>query len=88
MTVVIATKQKSAQVIINKGGTQGPAGPTGPQGPAGPSGIPGNTGVTAGTYGGAEQIPVITVGVDGRVTNSANVSVSAPLPNILMLSGM
>jgi len=46
------------------------------------------TGVTAGTYGGAEQIPVITVGVDGRVTNSANVSVSAPLPNILMLSGM
>ena len=47
-----------------------------------------NTGVTAGTYGGAEQIPVITVGVDGRVTNSANVSVSAPLPNILMLSGM
>ena len=47
-----------------------------------------NTGVTAGTYGGEEQIPVITVGVDGRVTNSANVSVSAPLPNILMLSGM
>jgi hypothetical protein len=47
-----------------------------------------NTGVSAGTYGGEEQIPVITVGADGRVTNSANVSVSAPLPNILMLSGM
>ncbi len=47
-----------------------------------------NTGVTAGVYGGAEQIPVITVGDDGRVTTSANVSVSAPLPNILMLSGM
>jgi len=47
-----------------------------------------NTGVSAGTYGGEEQIPVITVGADGRVLSSANVSVSAPLPNILMLSGM
>lgn len=46
------------------------------------------TGVTAGTYGGAEQIPVIVVGADGRLTSSSNVSVSAPLPNILMLSGM
>jgi hypothetical protein len=46
------------------------------------------TGVSAGTYGGAEQIPVIVVGVDGRVTSSSNVSASAPLPNILMLSGM
>lgn len=46
------------------------------------------TGVTSGTYGGAEQIPVIVIGVDGRITSSANVSVSAPLPNILMLSGM
>ena len=46
------------------------------------------TGVTAGIYGGAEQIPVIVVGVDGRVTSSSNVSASAPLPNILMLSGM
>ena len=46
------------------------------------------TGVSDGTYGGAEQIPVITVGADGRVTTSSNVSVSAPLPNILMLSGM
>ena len=46
------------------------------------------TGVSAGTYGGAEQIPVIVVGVDGSVTSSSNVSASAPLPNILMLSGM
>jgi phosphomannomutase len=46
------------------------------------------TGVAAGTYGGAEQIPVIVVGADGRLTSSSNVSVSAPLPNILMLSGM
>ena len=47
-----------------------------------------NTGGSAGTYGGEEQIPVIIVGADGRVSSSANVSVSAPLPNILMLSGM
>jgi len=47
-----------------------------------------NTGVSAGTYGGAEQIPVITVDAQGRLSTAANVSVSAPLPNILMLSGM
>lgn len=46
------------------------------------------TGVSAGTYGGAEQIPVITVGADGRITSSSNVAASAPIPNILMLSGM
>ena len=47
-----------------------------------------NTGVSAGTYGGEEQIPVITVDSQGRLSTAANVSVSAPLPNILMLSGM
>ena len=35
------------------------------------------TGVAAGTYGGATQIPVVTVGTDGRVTYSANVAFSA-----------
>ena len=46
------------------------------------------TRISGGTYGGEEQIPVITIGADGRISSSANVSVSAPLPNILMLSGM
>jgi carbon monoxide dehydrogenase subunit G len=36
------------------------------------------TGVASGTYGGATQIPVITVGTDGRVTYSANVSSGGP----------
>lgn len=46
------------------------------------------TAVTPGTYGGEEQIPVIVVDQQGRLTSAANVAVSAPLPNILMLSGM
>ena len=46
------------------------------------------TAVTPGTYGGADQIPVVVVDQQGRLTSAANVSVSAPLPNILMLSGM
>ena len=36
-----------------------------------------NTGVTLGSYGGATQIPVVTVGTDGRVTYAANVAFSA-----------
>lgn len=47
-----------------------------------------DTTVTPGTYGGAENIPVIVVDQQGRLTSAANVSVQAPLPNILMLSGM
>ena len=47
-----------------------------------------DTAVTPGTYGGEEQVPVIVVDQQGRLTSAANVSVSAPLPNILMLSGM
>lgn len=47
-----------------------------------------STTVTPGTYGGEEQIPVIVVDQKGRLTSASNVSVSAPLPNILMLSGM
>jgi len=35
------------------------------------------TGVSSGSYGGSTQIPVITVGTDGRVTYSANVAFSA-----------
>jgi len=46
------------------------------------------SGVFAGTYGGEEDIPVLTVNTEGRITSAANVSVAAPLPNILMLSGM
>lgn len=34
------------------------------------------TGVTANTYGGSSQIPVITIGVDGRVTAAANTSIT------------
>jgi hypothetical protein len=45
------------------------------------SGIDGNflanTGVTAAVYGGASQIPVVTVDEKGRITSAANVSISA-----------
>ena len=37
-----------------------------------------NTGVTAAVYGGASQIPVVTVDEKGRITSAANVSVSIP----------
>jgi hypothetical protein len=46
------------------------------------SGIDGNflanTGVTAAVYGGASQIPVVTVDEKGRITSAANVGVSIP----------
>ena len=35
-----------------------------------------NTGVTTGTYGSASQIPVVTVGLDGRITSIANTAVA------------
>ena len=38
-----------------------------------------NTGVTAGNYGGASQIPVFAVDVDGRITSAANTSVATAL---------
>lgn len=44
MTVILATKQKNAQLVINKGGVAGPAGPAGPIGPQGATGTVGSTG--------------------------------------------
>lgn len=38
-----------------------------------------NTGVTAGTYGGATNIPVLAIDVDGRVTSASNVAVATTL---------
>lgn len=38
-----------------------------------------NTGVVANTYGGATQIPVITVDEDGRITNASNVAIATNL---------
>ena len=35
-----------------------------------------NTGVAIGTYGSASQIPVVTVGLDGRITSIANTAVA------------
>jgi hypothetical protein len=37
-----------------------------------------STGVASGTYGGSSQIPVITVGADGRLSTAANVTVNIP----------
>lgn len=70
MTVVIATRPKQAQVVIN-------AGARGPAGPAGPSGITANSGVSAGTYGGTGFVPVFTVGANGIISFAANVASAA-----------
>ena len=45
------------------------------------------TGVSAGTFGGASQIPVITVDTAGRLSYSANVSIETGF-NPFLLSGM
>lgn len=48
-----------------------------------------NTSVTSGTYGGSQQIPVINVGSDGRLTFASNVSITAgntaAIPNTTVL---
>jgi hypothetical protein len=46
-----------------------------------------NTGVTAAVYGGADQIPVVTVDNKGRVTSAANVSIETGF-NPFLLAGM
>jgi len=40
------------------------------------SGMLGNTGVSAGTYGGANTVPVVTVNAEGQITSAVNVSAS------------
>ena len=77
MTVILATKPKAAQLVINKGGAAGPTGPQGPQGAQGASGsITGiTTGVIASTYGGTGNTAVFTVAANGQIlfaTNSAS----------------
>lgn len=46
-----------------------------------------NSGVTATVYGGADQIPVVTVDAKGRVTSAANVSIETGF-NPFLLAGM
>lgn len=46
-----------------------------------------NSGVTAAVYGGADQIPVVTVDNKGRVTAAANVSIETGF-NPFLLAGM
>jgi len=46
-----------------------------------------NSGVTATVYGGADQIPVVTVDTKGRVTSAANVSIETGF-NPFLLAGM
>jgi len=40
------------------------------------------SGVSAGTYGGATQIPVVTIGSDGRVTSASNSAISSGIAGI------
>lgn len=78
MSVILATKPKSAQVIINRGGASGPQGPQGPIGPQGPVANLSSlaTGVIAGTYGGTSNVAVITVMSNGLLLFAGNTEVS------------
>ena len=89
MTVVIASKPKSAvvlgisggapaQLVINKGGSTGPQGPQGASGAQGATGsIAGiTTGVIASTYGGTGNTAVFTVGANGQILFATNSAIS------------
>ena len=84
MTVVIATKPKTAvllnqsggapaQLIINKGGV---AGPQGAQGVQGLPGLELPTGVVSGTYGGSDNVATFTVAANGLILFAANSAIS------------
>ena len=79
MTVILATKPKTAQLVINKGGAAGPTGPQGPQGAQGASGsITGiTTGVIASTYGGTGNTAVFTVAANGQILFATNSAISS-----------
>jgi len=78
MSVVIATKPKSAQVIINRGGAAGPQGAQGVTGAPGPAANLDiyTTGVVPGTYGGGANVAVITVMANGLLSFAGNTVVS------------
>lgn len=76
MTIILATKPKTAQLVINKGGVAGPAGPAGPQGAQGPTGTLPETGVISATYGGTSNVAVFTVTSNGLITFAGNTAIS------------
>jgi len=52
------------------------------------SGMLGTTGVSAGTYGGANTVPVVTVNAEGQVTSATNVSFSGITSTQLASTGV
>ncbi len=78
MTVILATKPKAAQLVINKGGAAGPQGAQGAPGAQGATGsIAGiTTGVIASTYGGTGNTAVFSVGANGQILFATNSAIS------------